>query len=164
MLEQTATPTISAYSNYSKSQNCGSWNVHYCNPGLGPWSDSLDWDWEVTQHCFQGVWGVRAKIGVVTSSHSNHVWAEESGLDRGASAINSQEALGSQHRGIESAVKPQSTSTVWTMLCRRSCTTALGTKLNFALRKCTSNLHINFKQPIMYPTVGCIYISGSLVL
>jgi len=42
--------------------------------------------------------GVRAKISGVTSSHSNHVWAEDSGPDRGASAINSQEALGLQRR------------------------------------------------------------------
>lgn len=38
------------------------------------------------------VWEVRAKTSVVTSSHSDHVWAQESGLDWGASAINSKEA------------------------------------------------------------------------
>lgn len=53
------------------------------------------------------VWGVHAKIGVVTSSHSNHVWAEESDLNRGASAINSQEASKCGGVGVESAVIPQ---------------------------------------------------------
>lgn len=48
---------------------------------------------------------VRAKVAAVTLSHNNHVWTEESGLDRGASAINSQQASGFQHRGIESAVR-----------------------------------------------------------
>ena len=38
------------------------------------------------------------KVSGVTSSSSNHVWAEESSLDRGESAINSQ---GKRERGRE---------------------------------------------------------------
>ena len=100
------TPTANAPSNYSMSHDCGFPKCPFLWKRFGTlvWQ-SLDWRREATQHRFQRVWGVRAKTGVVTSSHNSHVWAEESSLDRGASAINRQEASGSQCRGIESAVK-----------------------------------------------------------
>lgn len=91
--------------------HCLKRQVHSCKPGSG--SLGLMWWGEVTQHCFQKVWEERAKTGEVTSSHNSHVWAEDSGLNRGASAINSQEASGSQSWGKSNQLfKLQSNNTL----------------------------------------------------